>query len=600
MTDDGRNPGSEPWYPDDPRYADQGWSGGYEGAGGHPAQQGSWQHHYGAQQQYHGQQYDAQPGYDGQQYGGQQYGDGGPYASNDPHYGDGQQYHQQQPYQGQGGWESAGGHYGQGYGEDPYATAGQPGPVQDPGGFQGAYGADQGYPGQPYDTAGHQPGQDGHPYASDQQYAGQPGHPAAPRPEHERQQAPGAVGGQPGERRREPEPDPETGWDPGPDQGELDFFRREDEDGDEGRAGDSGRGSGRRGDRQKSAKRRRGGRGCAVAAVLVLAGVGGVGYYGYDFYQERFGPAPDYQGEGTGEVQVTIPDGATVSQMANILREAGVVRSHDAFVDAAGGQALQAGVYTLREQMSAESAVAMMLNGEAVGGLIIPEGRRATEVYTMIDEYLGLAEGATAEAAEAADLGLPDWAEGDPEGFLFPARYDVGTDTAPEEVLRQMVQRATAEFTETDLEGQAASIGRTPREVLVIASLIEAEGQSDEEFVRVSRVIHNRLEQNIRLEFDSTVNYALGRHTLDVSLDDTDIDSPYNTYEEFGLPPGPIANPGHAAIEAALNPADGPWLFFVTVRPGDTRFTDDYDEHLQNVLDFNAAQREAREQEGGE
>ncbi|MDT0442785.1 endolytic transglycosylase MltG [Streptomyces johnsoniae] len=587
MTDYGRNPGSEPWYPDDPHHADRNWSDGQEGAGSQPAQQGSWEQQYDAQQQ---------------------------------------AYYPPQQYADQGGWDTTGGHYAQG----AYPAAGHQGADYGTGEYQGGYGAghqypeQQQYPGQQY-TEQQQYGvqqQYGDQQYPEQQYAQHPGldpHPQSPRhgeyaghdqyQHHQQHDAMAQQGGQapygqqqqrqdrmqapdeapPAGRGRQPGPDPDTGWDPGPDQGELDFFGR-DEDEDDGSPEDSGRRSGRRGDRPK--KRR--GRGCMVAALLVVGGVGGAGYFGYQFYQDRFAPAPDYAGEGTGEVQVTIPDGATVSDMANLLREADVVRSHDAFVEAAGadGQLIQAGVYVLREQMSAESAVELLLDPAAISALIIPEGRRATQIYAMIDEYLGLAEGTTAEAAENADLGLPDWAEGDPEGFLFPARYDVGADTAPEEVLRAMVDRAEAEFSEVDLESQAAEIGFTPREVLIIASLIEAEGQSDEEFVRVSRVIHNRLDDNTRLEFDSTINYAMGRSELQTTIEDTEYDSPYNTYVEFGLPPGPIDNPGHEAIEAALNPADGPWLYFVTVREGDTRFTDDYQEHLRNVEDFNAAQQE--------
>jgi UPF0755 protein len=335
-----------------------------------------------------------------------------------------------------------------------------------------------------------------------------------------------------------------------------------------------------------------------VAALLVAGGVGGAGWYGYQFYQERFGPAPDYTGEGTGEVTVEIPEGSTVSDIGNILKEQDVVRSHDAFVEAAGDASLQAGVYTLRRQMSAEAALAMLSDPANAGAnaLIIPEGHRATEIFGMIDERLGLAEGTTEETAQNTDLGLPEWAGGNVEGFLYPTRYDVGEDTTPEELLTEMVDRAEAEFADLGLEDRAAGLDRTPYEILTIASLIEAEGQSDDEFGKVSRVIYNRLEQNMQLGFDSTLNYALGRDTLDVTIEDTQIDSPYNTYEEFGLPPTPIDNPGERAIEAALNPTEGDWLYFVTVREGDTRFTADYDEHMANVEEFN----EVREQEGGE
>ncbi|MDT0343708.1 endolytic transglycosylase MltG [Streptomyces litchfieldiae] len=551
MTEYGRGSGSEPWYPEDPLHGDPNWSGGYDGTG---AQPGAWEGQYGAQQQPH------HPG----QHAPQQH--------QEPHY--------PQQYGEQGGWDTTGQYYA-----DPSYPQAQSG-AYPTGEYQDAYGTQEAYPAPQPQHLGQEPQhhqhhqeqyEQQHPEQYEQQqrhaHPQQGGHQAGPRP------APPAADG--------PGPDPETGWDPGPDQGEHDFFSRDDDDEDDRRSGGAAGRAGRRGERPK---RRRGGCGCMVAALIVVGGLGGVAYYGYQFYQDRFGPAPDYAGEGTGEVQVEIPEGSSLSMIGNILKEAGVVRSHDAFVEAAGENTFQAGVFNLREQMSAASAVELLLDPAAVNALIIPEGRRATEIYTLIDEYLGLEEGSTEEVADSADLGLPDWAEGNPEGFLFPTRYDVGADTTPEELLTEMVDRAEAEFAEIDLEGQAAEIDRTPREVLTIASLIEAEAQSDEEFVQVSRVIYNRLEQDIKLQFDSTINYALGRSTLDTSIEDTQLDSPYNTYVEFGLPPGPIDNPGHEAVEAALNPADGDWLYFVTVTEGDTRFTADYDEHLQNVEDFNEAQ----------
>ncbi|WP_326600115.1 endolytic transglycosylase MltG [Streptomyces sp. NBC_01803] len=542
MTDYGRGPGSEPWYPDDPLYGDQEWSGGYDGTVTPQGQPGSWDQYGGQQEQHYPPQQQPRQPYYPDQYPEQQY--------------------PQQQYPQQGGWDAN----GQYYGADPYQQQHQP---------SGQYATGQQYQ-DPYATQQHQ------------QYA------PSPEPPQQHQPRQPSRSGAP---HQEPGPDPETGWDPGPDQGVRDFFHRDEYDDDPG--DEPPRRSGRRGDRPK---RRRGGLGCLAAAVLVVGGVGGIGFYGYAFYQDRFGPAPDFAGDGTGEIQVEIPSGSSVSQIGNILKELGVVKSHDAFVAAAGadGQSIQAGVYVLRGQMSAEAAVELLLDPSAVSALTIPEGLRATQVYATIDTYLGLAEGATEEVAGSADIGLPEWAEGDPEGFLFPTRYDIASDTAPEDVLTQMVDRAESEFDEIGLEEEAARLGRSPREVLVIASLIQAEAQADEEFGKVSRVIHNRLDIDMMLQFDSTINYAMGRSTLDTSIADTQVDSPYNTYREYGLPPGPIDNPGHQAIEAALNPTDGDWLYFVTVRPGDTRFTADSDEHDRNVADFNAAQEEAREEEGGD
>lgn len=504
--DHGRNPGSEPWRPDDPLVGHQGYDGGYpadDGAGPH----GSWQ-------QYPQQATQGQP----------------PYPSGDPYA--------------SGGWDT--GHsqaHSQGYDQGAYGPH-----------LHGQYG-----PG-PADV-----------YGTSAQH-----HPP-PRPEA---------------GREEPGPGPETGWDPGPDQGEADFFARRDGD-DDGEV--RGAGSRRRSDRRGGGpRRRRGGCACMVAALVLIGGGVAAGTYGYDFYQSRFGEVPDYAGQGRGGVQVTIPQGASLSDMGNLLKKAGVVASHDAFVAAAethkAAHSIQPGVYTLRRAMSARAALAMLTDHSARNVLTVPEGLRATQIYALVDEKLGLAEGSTEKVAKDTDLGLPDWAKGTVEGFLFPSRYDVGEDTTAEDLLTAMVRRADAEFTEVGLESAAAEVDRSAYEILVIASLIQAEAQEAEDFGKVSRVIHNRLEQDMRLQFDSTINYALGRSTLDTSVDDTHLDSPYNTYQEWGLPPGPIDNPGHQAIEAALNPAKGDWLYFVTVGPGDTRFTDDPAVHDQNVADFNTAQ----------
>ncbi|RMI29195.1 endolytic transglycosylase MltG [Streptomyces triticirhizae] len=655
MTDYGRGSGSEPWYPEDPLYGERNWPGGPEGYD--PNGQGQGQPPGGAGDfgGYGGPGPDGQPAgyppaYQDPTYQGHQ-GQPGP-GYQDPGYQGGQAgwdtgahqhptHSQEQGYpaggypnQGGHGGDTYGGQGGQGYDTGGYDTSGydtgsyhtggyntggyQGGSYDtgsyDTGGYQ-AGGYDTGsYRTGGYDTGGYaSPGYDtGAQGAVPHQGQGVPhGHAPPPGQRGPAQQPQGATQAMPavdvphardgdhprGDGGEGPGTDPETGWDPGPDQGESDFFRRTNEDDDRDYRDDRGDDDGGR--RAGSGRRR--GCGCLLLVAVVVGGVGGAGWYGYQFYQDRFGPAPDFEGEGHGEVEVEIPAGSVLSQMGNILKEAGVVKSHDAFVEAAEAAeaSIQPGVYTLRQEMSAEAAVAALTDPEALNVLTIPEGKRVTEIYAMIDERLGLEEGATEEVAETTDLGLPDWAEGDPEGFLFPARYDVGGETTPEELLTEMVERAEAEFDGISLETAAEQLGHTPREVLTIASLIQAEAQEDEEFGKVSRVIYNRLDIDMRLQFDSTINYALGRFTLDTTIEDTQLDSPYNTYVEYGLPPGPIDNPGHQALEAALNPTEGDWLFFVTVEPGDTRFTADDEEHERNVRDFNEAQARAREEGDG-
>ncbi|MFI8103291.1 endolytic transglycosylase MltG [Streptomyces sp. NPDC086023] len=226
--------------------------------------------------------------------------------------------------------------------------------------------------------------------------------------------------------------------------------------------------------------------------------------------------------------------------------------------------------------------------------LLVPEGWRAPQVYAAVDRALGLAPGTTRAAVPRAGLALPPEAKGNPEGFLFPATYPVTSKTTPEGLLRYMVDTANARLAGAGIAGAGRAQGMTPYQVATLASVIEAEADAPADRPRVARVIHNRLARSMPLQMDSTLNYALDRHTLDVSLAETRLDSPFNTYRRQGLPPTPIGNPGLAALRAAVSPAAGDWLFSVTVRPGDTRFSATYEEHRQHVAAFNAERRAAK------
>ncbi|WP_411114001.1 endolytic transglycosylase MltG [Streptomyces sp. 029-5] len=225
--------------------------------------------------------------------------------------------------------------------------------------------------------------------------------------------------------------------------------------------------------------------------------------------------------------------------------------------------------------------------------LVIPEGRRATEVYASVDQTLGLSAGTTGKAAATARLRLPEAAKGNPEGFLFPATYPVGSATTPANLLSYMVNTANQRFGAGRISAGAQRAGVSTYQAVTIASIVQAEADSVADMGKVARVVHNRLSLGMPLQMDSTLNYALNRSTLDTSHADTKIDSPYNTYERKGLPPTPIGNPGEEAMNAALNPASGDWLYFVTVKPGDTRFTNKYAEQRRNVEEFNQNRKAA-------
>ncbi|MEW1633456.1 endolytic transglycosylase MltG [Streptomyces sp. NPDC093801] len=219
--------------------------------------------------------------------------------------------------------------------------------------------------------------------------------------------------------------------------------------------------------------------------------------------------------------------------------------------------------------------------------LLIPEGWRAPQVYAAIDKELRLPAGATASAVATAGLPLPAEARGNPEGYLFPATYPVTSKSTPATLLAAMVRTANQKLATKAVADGGRAHGMTPYQTATLASIIEAEADNPADMGKVARVVHNRLARSMPLQMDSTLNYALNRTTVDTRLADTRIDHPFNTYERQGLPPTPIDSPGLQAMAAAVAPTPGDWLFFVTVKPGDTRFSATYEEHRKHVAEFN-------------
>ncbi|WP_217550604.1 endolytic transglycosylase MltG [Streptomyces sp. GbtcB6] len=568
MTEYGRGPGSEPWHPEDPLYGDDGW----EGQQAHVGQQspyGGQPQHYPQQSQQSQQQYGEwgqhpQGGYDQQQYayydeqGQLQYTDG---------YGQ-QQYDQQYvghapPQYQQGGWDATGTH-----GHVPYAA--------DPGDPYGQ---------QPVAYGGEQPDF----YGTEDAY---------PPPEP------------PGRRRPEPEPQPEPAVEEEEEQHPFFTGADDDDDGeDDDPKGRRGGGRGKDAKGGKGAKKRRNGCACLVVLLVFGGGLGTVGYFGYQMYKDRFGQAPDYAGDGTSEtVTVQIPKGALGSDIGRKLKEAGVVKSVDAFVAAQSqnpdGKTIQAGAYVLNKEMSAASAVQLMLDPKSKANVVVTPGERAAAVYAALDKKLGLSSGTTKKVAktELKSLALPSYANTnskimDPlEGFLYPGTYPAAKGMKPDAILKQMVAAAKEEYANYDLAAQAKKYDLdNPLQVITVASLVQAEGKTHDDFRKMAEVVYNRLkstntETNRLLQFDSTFNYLKG--TSNIHISESEINSnkdPYNTYTQKGLPPGPIGNPGEDALKAALNPTDDGWIYFVaTDGKNNTEFAKTYAEFQQLKDKFNA------------
>ena len=293
--------------------------------------------------------------------------------------------------------------------------------------------------------------------------------------------------------------------------------------------------------------------------------------------------APDFPtasiGANSPVVVVEIPAGASGSAVGQILYENKVTKSALAYFRAAVADPRSAqvapGAHELNIGISARQALAQLLDPARIPNLIkVFEGGWKSEVIESLIKY-----GFTRKDIDTAfkRVILPSGFS-NAEGLLFPAQYSFPAGTTALEAVQAMIDRFSDE--EMGQKLLAAKGKLSPAQLLTIASLIQAEAGSGD-FEKVSRVIRNRLDISMPLQLDATVHYVKKlRGEIFLSTNSTLIKSPYNTYRNYGLPPTPIGNPGADAIAAALKPADGDWLYFITVAPGDTRFTRSHDEFL--------------------
>ena len=353
--------------------------------------------------------------------------------------------------------------------------------------------------------------------------------------------------------------------------------------------GDGPSGGGGRGGRRRAEKKPRKPWGRIVLVVVVLGALVFGGVVAYDKVTTFLNGPEDYTGEGTGSVMVQIPEGANGQEIANILEDEGVVKTAEAFyqlslVDSRF-QAIQAGVYELREKMSSDAAMGVLSDrsNRVEASVTIPEGARVDQVVDIVSSNTEITADDLQAALDDADaIGLPDVARGNPEGYLFPATYPIEPGTTAEALLSQMVDKTVAVEQDLDIEARARALGYSAEEMLTVASILEYEANNDEDYAKVARVLYNRLDEGMPLQLDSTVSYVSGRKgDVFTTPEERDAESAYNTYANTGLPPGPIGSPGEKTIEAALNPADGDWLFFVAVNleTGETVFSDTFAEH---------------------
>lgn len=379
------------------------------------------------------------------------------------------------------------------------------------------------------------------------------------------------------------------------------------------------RGQGGRRMEPKYVKRRQRGLAIFIASIVLI--IGAIIYIGVQVSdRDSAATAVDFEGTGNGVTQlVEIPEGSSISQLGPELEERGIVKTDGAFQTAASANpdasTVQPGFYRLQEEMSAESAVAALLDpanrvelldihgGATLMDVSVIGGDVRPGIYSQISSVTCI-EGSpnciTAEdleqvgaTADLAALGVPEWAlepvaarGPDPkrlEGLIVPGQYVVNPTLDAEGILTDLITRSTQTYNDTGIVERAAAIGLTPYELLTAASLVEREAPAGE-FDKVARVILNRLEEPMRLEFDSTVNYGLEEVEVATTDEDRAQETPWNTYAKDGLPETPIAAASVEAIEAMENPAEGEWLFFVTIdRDGTTVFNNTFEEHLEDV-----------------
>lgn len=367
---------------------------------------------------------------------------------------------------------------------------------------------------------------------------------------------------------------------------------------------------------REAARRRTRGTAVLVASILLI-----IGLVAWIAVARNLSGSKDFAGTGNGEEQVVqIPEGSSLSALGPELEERGIVGSDGAFQTAAANNPdsdnIQPGFYRLEGEMSANSAVEALLDPEkritplqVYGGATLMDinvlgGQTRHGIFSMIQAVTcGDQPGGdcvnveklhnAAANADPAELGVPEWARetvaaraGDAkrlEGLIAPGEYIIDPQASAEDILQDLMTRSAKQYDSTDIVNRAQAIGLSPYELLTAASLVEREAPAGE-FDKVARVILNRLDEPMRLEFDSTVNYGLPSVEVATTDEDRKRVTPWNTYAMDGLPQTPISSPSIEAIDAMEHPAEGNWLFFVTVdKDGTTVFNDTFEQHLNDT-----------------
>ncbi|NHD17531.1 MULTISPECIES: endolytic transglycosylase MltG [unclassified Actinopolyspora] len=337
----------------------------------------------------------------------------------------------------------------------------------------------------------------------------------------------------------------------------------------------------------------------AVAGVLVLLIVVSGAVYGTSQLLS-LGGYEDYEGSGSGEVVVQVEKGDTTSAIGRTLAEKDVVASPAAFVEAAEENrkitGIQPGFYSMRSRMSGSAAVSRIVSDEARAGRVEirggmqladhvgPDDEVVPGIYSLLGQAACGGSGGSADCANKeslvkaasetplTELGVPEWAASgaseapDPkhrlEGLILPGIYHVEPSAAASQVLRSVLSSSFEKMRSLGFPEIADGTSHSPYELLKVSSLVQSEG-IEKDFGKVARVVENRLDSDMRLQFDSTINYLLKEPSLLTEDKNRAKEGPYNTYQSKGLPPSPISAPSAAAVEATADPPPGEWMYFV-------------------------------------
>jgi UPF0755 protein len=324
-----------------------------------------------------------------------------------------------------------------------------------------------------------------------------------------------------------------------------------------------------------------------VVVVVVLAGP----------VERLFGGGGDYSGSGTGSVLVVVHDGDSARTIGDTLANAGVVKSGSAFADAAAvnsrSRQIGPGTYRLRRDMKASLALALMLKPSTLVDyrVTIPEGYTAAAIIATIAKKTPIsAASLQAALADPASLGLPSWAGGHVEGFLFPATYDIQPGETATQALAAMVTRFDQAATQVHLAAGAQRLGLSEYAVVTLASIVQHEGRLVADFPKIAEVFINRLHDDMPIGSDATLLYFLGpSHHGTLTESELALNTPYNTRINKGLPPTAIDSPGDLALNSVLHHAVGPYLYFVTIdKAGHTAYATTLDRFNQLVAESQA------------